>query len=161
MTNGPTIVDAIGDIHRPGDPSYAAAASSGGYPNGNPKDAIGSKKPPTVSVIPGTALLHLGHAMANGRDKYGAYNFRTAPVRASIYLDAAKRHIEAWWGSRQELAADSQVHHLGHAMACYAIVLDALEQGTLIDDRPVAGAEAEMLERWARQGHFGKETDTP
>jgi hypothetical protein len=32
------------------------------------------------------------------------------------------------------------VHHLGHAIACLAILLDAQEAGMLVDDRPILGA---------------------
>lgn len=121
------------------------------YPDGNPKDAIGSKKPPLMSVVPNTALLHLGQAMQNGAKKYGAFNYREAGVRASIYVDAATRHLGAWFDSRQELAEDSGVHHLGHAMACMAILLDCIESGMVIDDRPkVAGKTVEMIDRLSR-----------
>jgi hypothetical protein len=121
------------------------------YPTGNPKDLIGSRKPPLMSVVPAPALWHLGQAMANGASKYGAMNFRDAGVRASIYIDAANRHMSAWFDSKQENAEDSGVHHLAHAMACMAILLDCTETGMLIDDRPtVAGPTVEMLGRFTQ-----------
>jgi hypothetical protein len=45
------------------------------------------------------------------------------------------RHIEAWFNGEQQ-AQDSHVHHLAHAMACMAILLDAEACGMLNDDRP-------------------------
>jgi hypothetical protein len=101
----------------------------------NPKDIFGSAKV-SVSKLPPVAIAHAAHAMMDGAEKYGAYNWRDKPVIASIYVDAAIRHILDWWEG-QEAATDSEVHHLGHAMACGAILLDAQAYGNLIDDRPV------------------------
>lgn len=74
--------------------------------------------------------------MMDGAAKYGAYNWRDISVSAHTYVDAAKRHLDLWFEG-QELASDSKVHHLGHALACCAILLDAQECGRLIDDRPL------------------------
>lgn len=101
----------------------------------NPKDLLGMKKV-SITKVPATALAHCAHAMMNGADKYGAYNWRDKAVYASIYVDACFRHLTAWFEG-EEIATDSKVHHLGHAMACLAIILDAKETGNLIDDRPV------------------------
>lgn len=103
----------------------------------NPKDLLGVKKVSTA-VFPAVALLHGSHAMMNGAEKYGPYNWREKQVRASIYLDACERHLLAW-REREETAEDSGVHHLGHAMACLAILLDAQATGNLADDRPRNG----------------------
>jgi hypothetical protein len=40
------------------------------------------------------------------------------------------------WFNGEECAQDSGVHHLAHAMACLAILLDAKTCGKLNDDRP-------------------------
>lgn len=110
----------------------------------NPKDRIGITKPRMFSVIPPIARLELGAAMANGAEKYGAFNWRENSVVASIYLDALDRHLSAWMDG-EEIAADSGVHHLGHAMACLAILLDAQAGGNLYDDRPPPGAFSRAL----------------
>ncbi len=102
----------------------------------NPKDLIGSKKV-SITKFPMSALIHGSHAMMNGASKYGPYNWRDKDVQASIYVDAAFRHLMAWF-EREEIADDSGVHHLGHALATIAIILDAQENGNLIDDRPSA-----------------------
>lgn len=99
----------------------------------NPKDLIGIKKP-SVHFVPPVALFEMGRAMTDGGAKYGAMNWREHKVTGSVYYDAAMRHIMAWWDG-EETAADSGVHHLGHAMACFAIMLDAQHGGTLNDDR--------------------------
>jgi hypothetical protein len=112
----------------------------------NPKDILGLQKV-NLSVVPAVAQLHCAHAMMNGAEKYGPYNWRSKAVRASIYHAACKRHLDAWFDSQEEVASDSGVHHLGHAMACLAILLDAMETGNLVDDRPAQGAFARVLER--------------
>lgn len=103
----------------------------------NPKDRFGIKKL-SLSKFPAVAVAHGAHAMMDGAEKYGPYNWRDHAVTASIYIDAAKRHIDAWFEGEQ-CAEDSEVHHLGHALACLAIILDAEATGNLIDDRPRNG----------------------
>jgi len=100
----------------------------------NPKDLFGSKKV-SITKLPSVAILHGAHAMMDGAKKYGPYNWRDKEVIASIYIDAAIRHIQAWFEG-EETAQDSGVHHLGHAIACCAILLDAQEMKKLVDDRP-------------------------
>lgn len=120
-----------------------------GLVDGNPKTRIGSTKPP-VSAIPPVAILQLGQAMKDGRTKYGPMNWRDDPVTASVYYDAAQRHVMSWWDG-EDYAADSGVHHLAHAMACFAIVLDAMQQGTLTDDRATPGKFSELVSALTRK----------
>lgn len=109
----------------------------------NPKDRLGIKKPSTW-VIPASAILHLGMAMRNGAIKYGAFNWREKKVKASIYYDAMQRHATAWMAG-EEYDQVSKVHHLGHLMACAAILIDAETTGNLIDDRPQNDAILDLL----------------
>lgn len=101
----------------------------------NPKDIVGSTKV-SISKLPAIGIIHGAHAMMNGAGKYGPYNWRDKSVQASIYVDAAMRHILEWFEG-QELAPDSKCHHLGHALACCAILLDAQANSAMIDDRPL------------------------
>ncbi len=103
----------------------------------NPKDLIGARKLAMTS-LPDVAVAHANHAMMNGSKKYGPYNWRDNDVQAKIYIEACRRHL-AQWLDREETASDSGVHHLGHAIASLAIILDAQENGSLIDDRPQNG----------------------
>lgn len=111
----------------------------------NPKDLQGLKKV-SLTKLPAVAQVHGAHAMMNGAERYGPYNWRAKKVIASIYVDAALRHLGAWFEG-EEAAADSGVHHLGHAIACCAILLDAQETGNLVDDRPVTDASRGVLSR--------------
>jgi len=99
----------------------------------NPKDIIGSDKMP-LHLWPNTATMYGVLGLLEGMLKYGRTNWRIAGVRASIYYDAARRHLDAWLEG-EDFAPDSGVHHLGHVLACIAILIDAKEAGKLIDDR--------------------------
>lgn len=110
----------------------------------NPKDSIGGDKMP-LHLWPEVATLYGSLGMLDGAMKYGRCNFRAIGVRTSIYVDAAKRHINRWFEG-EELDTDSGVHHLGHALACLAIILDAKAAGRLNDDRQLAGGYLAELE---------------
>lgn len=110
----------------------------------NPKDRIGATKP-NLFLLPTTGILYGSLAMQDGARKYGPYNWREKKVQASIYLAAAMRHILSWQDG-EENAKDSGVHHLGHALACLAILLDAQKNDVLKDDRPIPGSFAALVE---------------
>jgi hypothetical protein len=116
----------------------------------NPKDLIGSKKP-RLSLVPPSGFVYAALAMANGADKYGPYNWREKKVQVMIYLEAAMRHILSYQDG-EENALDSGVPHLGHALACLLIIIDALETGNLVDNRPVPGSMAKLIERFTKKG---------
>lgn len=113
------------------------SATEAAYPDNNPKTVFGVKKP-AFHFTPPVAELVLGQAMANGGAKYGLMNWRGKSISSSVYYDAARRHLAAWWDG-EDIDRESGVHHLGHAMACCALVLDGADVGKLNDDRPVKG----------------------
>lgn len=116
----------------------------------NPKDRIGQQKV-SITTIPGVALLHEARAMMNGASRYGRFNWREHSVLASIYVDAAFRHLYSWFEGEEE-APDSHVHHLGHARACTGILLDAQSVGNLVDDRPKGGKFIDVLSSLNQKG---------
>ena len=116
------------------------------YPDGNPKSIQGAKKY-SLRYIPLPALVAVGQAMEDGAKKYGPANWREAGVAASVYTDAALRHLFQYFDGGQTVAEDSGAHHLGHAMACLAIIIDAEYNGTLIDDRPYPCKDTDELLR--------------
>ena len=59
----------------------------------NPKDVVGASKPPQA-VVSQLVMMELGVAMLEGTCKYGRHNYREAGVRASIYYDATRRHLD-------------------------------------------------------------------
>ncbi len=100
---------------------------------GNPKDRIGLAKIP-LHLFPASAVALGSIGILNGALKYGRNNFRAEPVRASIYVDAAFRHLHAWFEG-EEADPDDGVPHLGAVLANLAILVDAQVQQTLVDDR--------------------------
>lgn len=118
-----------------------------GYPDNNPKTAVGSSKIP-LHLVPPSAKHYLAEAMADGARKYGPYNWRDKTISVSVYYDAVQRHWDAFWDG-EDNAQDSNVHHLAHAMACCALVLDALSVGKLNDDRPSKGAVPSLQANYA------------
>lgn len=113
------------------------------YPDGNPKSAQGAKKY-DLMYLPLPAKIEVCRALEDGAKKYGKANWRLTGVSASVYLNAAMRHIDQF-NEGQERASDSDVHNLGHAMACLAIIIDAAANGKLIDDRPEACVDTDTL----------------
>jgi len=116
----------------------------------NPKDLLGVKKV-RLSLVPEASSIYQALAMEDGAEKYGAFNWREKKVKASIYVEAAKRHLACWFDSREELASDSKKPHLGHALACIGIIVDAYETGNLVDDRPKPGAASSLIEKWRKK----------
>ncbi|HRP25362.1 dATP/dGTP diphosphohydrolase domain-containing protein [Thauera sp.] len=102
-------------------------------PDGNPKTAFGQAKP-GLSDVPTTALRELGVVMRLGATKYGRFNWRADAVSATVYYDAALRHMMAWMDG-EESDPESGQSHLAHAMACCVILIDAAAFGKLNDNR--------------------------
>ena len=117
-------------------------------PDTNPKTISGLTKPRT-SLVPPSALLHLTQAFEDGAKKYSNMNWRESAVSSTIYYDAAMRHLMAWFDG-EEKASDSGVHHLAHAMACMAILLDAQSLNKLVDDRPPKGYAAQLIHHFTK-----------
>jgi hypothetical protein len=109
----------------------------------NPKDVIGDKKVPLWLCSP-IAMAHWAFAQFAGMIKYGAWNWRAAGIRTSVYISALKRHIEAYESGEEYDPVDG-THHLGSIMAGAAILLEARHMGKLVDDRPPATADLRMV----------------
>lgn len=100
----------------------------------NPKDAVGVRKAP-LSTVPAGVLMEIGLAMMEGARKYGRHNYRVTGVRASVYYDAALRHLMDWWEGT-DIDPDSGLSHVTKALACLTVLRDAEINGMLEDDRP-------------------------
>lgn len=116
--------------------------------NENPKDRVGSKKPP-LHLIPPAAEIAEAVVMGLGAEKYGPFNWRSEKVRASIYIAAARRHLAQWLDGEDD-DAESGISHLAHARASLGILLDAIATGNAIDDRPPPGAAAGLISSLTR-----------
>lgn len=100
----------------------------------NPKDRVGIRKAPT-STVPTSVTYAIGLGLLEGARKYGRHNYRVVGVLGSVYTDAAKRHIDAWWEG-ENLDPDSGLSHIAKAMSSLAVLYDAMVNDKLVDDRP-------------------------
>lgn len=100
----------------------------------NPKDALGTKKVP-MSCLSAPVVMEMALGMMEGARKYGRHNYRVAGVRASVYYDAAMRHLMAYWEG-QDIDPDSGISHVSKAMSALHVLRDAQLNGMCSDDRP-------------------------
>ena len=100
----------------------------------NPKDLVGRNKIP-YSCIPATVIAELALAMLEGARIYGRHNYRVIDVESSTYIDACKRHIDAYVEG-EDIDPDSGQHHIVKAIASLTVLRDAQIQGRIVDDRP-------------------------
>jgi hypothetical protein len=120
----------------------APATPAEGDKESNPKEACGSVKVP-LSYFPVTAIALGSMALLAGACKYGRNNWRVKGVRVSTYYDALLRHMTAYWEG-EEIDPEDGVSHLGHALACLAILADAEACGKVNDDRPCVSGWSEL-----------------
>ena len=101
----------------------------------NPKDQVGVKKWRQFFPVPCRVMWEVGVAMLEGARKYGRFNYREAGVLASIYVDAAKGHIDCWVEG-EDLDPDTGLSHITKAIASLTVLRDGMLQGNFVDDRP-------------------------
>lgn len=118
----------------PGLPASLVAPATPSTKDTNPKDSIGSAKLP-LHLVPDTLEAFAAVAFAEGASKYGAYNWRAAGARASVYVSALRRHLAKWWNG-EDVDPVTQVPHLASVAACVAVLIDVSVADTLVDDRP-------------------------
>ena len=109
----------------------------------NPKDRIGITKP-SLHLIPASAQVREAKVFELGAAKYGAFNWRRNSVLSSVYVSAALRHIHSYFDG-ESVDPESGQPHLAHARACMGILLDAMDTGNLVDDRPSPGVTAMLI----------------
>lgn len=114
----------------------------------NPKDLCGARKPP-LHLIPPSASIQESLVLHGGATKYGTWNWREKKISLMEYVGAIKRHLDQWVDG-QDLDSESGLPHLAHARATTGIMIDAIECGCIVDDRPKPGQAAEMIRRYTK-----------
>lgn len=109
----------------------------------NPKDRLASNRLP-LDLVPDSLAVFAALSFAEGAAKYGAYNWRVAGVRASVYRAALDRHLKSWWNG-EDRDPKTGVPHLASVIAGAAILLDAELAGKLTDDRPPSVAIGDLM----------------
>jgi len=99
----------------------------------NPK-AIPGRAKPQIHAVPFGPLLEIGAVNAGGAAKYGLLNWRDDRIHLSDYIDAIFRHLSAV-ADGQDNDPESGKRHLAHIAATCIIVMDAMDHGTMVDDR--------------------------
>ena len=88
-------------------------------------------------MVPLPVLGELSIAMLEGALKYGRANYRAIGVKSSVYYDACRRHLDAYWEG-QDIDPDSGLPHITKAIACLTVLRDSQMFGNCEDDRPIA-----------------------
>lgn len=89
-------------------------------------------KPP-IGLIPASALLEEAAVMGYGEKKYGRDNWRKG-LQWTRAADAALRHILAWQEG-QDFDPETGLHHLAHARANMAFLIEFMVTHPELDDR--------------------------
>jgi len=152
----PSYSATIGHQLTPREPSFMERSGMVGASakDSNPKDAVGVGKA-YMSTVPQPVLWEVGLAMLEGSLKYGRHNYRKAGVRASVYYDAMKRHLDSWWEGEDldpETSDDPEMrlHHITKLIASAVVLRDAMMQDMWSDDRPPKVKDAGWLARLNR-----------
>ena len=101
----------------------------------NPNDIIGIKKA-SLSVLSCPVLYEMGLGMLEGARKYGRHKYRAMGVSATVYYDAALRHIMDWWEG-DDIDIDSGLNHITKALTALMVLRDSMLMGNWTDDRPI------------------------
>ena len=124
-------------LHTPDSQDAHHGAALADY-GANPKDIAARDKVP-MWTLPAIGAVHGAMSTGDGiRKGYGAYNWRYKPISMMEHIGAIERHIAALKDG-EDFTSDSNVSHLGCINAGTAIILDAKQCDTLIDDRPRPG----------------------
>lgn len=121
-------------------------------PPPNPKQLHGDKKV-QLQLVPPSAKVAIAIGLEEGAIKYGPWNWRDNPVELMTYYGALCRHMDAWVEGEDVDPDGSGKTHLDGAIASLAILIDASEGGTCIDNRPENsnGNTLRALQRGARE----------
>ena len=88
---------------------------------------------PDLSLLPREFLDEVAKAMQYGEKKYGRYNYRGGMEWHRV-VAACMRHITAW-NDGEEVDAESNLSHLGHAGACILMLCVMIKNNNGQDTR--------------------------
>jgi hypothetical protein len=102
----------------------------------NPKaaQAVADGKAPLDYLESAVCDPSEARVMFSGAQKYGRRNFRDSTIKATTYIGALRRHVNAF-ASGEDIDPDSGEPHLAHIRACCAVLMSAQDAGTYHDDR--------------------------
>lgn len=89
---------------------------------------------PKLSIVPKSAMFEMAKAFTYGQVKHGKHNFKENNTPLTEILDAGLRHIYQFLDG-EDYDEESQVLHLGNAMANLAMAIDMYYNRKNMDDR--------------------------
>lgn len=101
----------------------------------NPKQKYGDAKV-KMQLVPQAAVISMARGLAEGAEKYGAWNWRDQPVEFMTYVGAIQRHLAAFIEGEDIDPDGAGKSHIDGAAACIAILCDIVASGNFIDNRP-------------------------
>jgi hypothetical protein len=115
----------------------------------NPKDALATMTKIPLGMFPVTAIALGAMSLFFGALKYGRNNWRHDGARATVYANAALRHIQDYIEGYDD--DEDGVDNIGAALASLAILVDSREAGKLVDDRNYPGGSRHLMKKLALQ----------
>ena len=101
----------------------------------NPKAAAAvNDAKPRLDLLEVCADEDIADVLAHGADKYGVENYRDIPIHLRTYIAATRRHLNAIKRG-EDVDPDSGKSHWAHIGANVHVVIGAMDEGTLVDDR--------------------------
>lgn len=88
---------------------------------------------PAMGLIPPHAEIELAKAFGYGAKKYGQWNF-LGGIQYTRLVGAVRRHINAFMLG-EDIDPESGNHHLGHALAGLAMLIEMQQVHPELDDR--------------------------
>jgi hypothetical protein len=151
----PLDVDTLGPLHRVADkklvPSPERRAAEPLLPReDNPKSVAATRdQKPRLDLLEHEADVRIAEALATGADKYGRRNYMEVETLMSTYGAAIRRHVGAWLAGEDD-DPESGLGHIAHVGANVHVMLAAIANGTMRDDRGPAPRTSEQEERSER-----------
>jgi|SRR5688572_21765194 len=76
----------------------------------------------------------IANVLDHGAQKYGVENYRAIPIHLRTYIAATRRHLNALKRG-EDIDPDSGESHWAHIGANVHVVMGAMDENTLVDDR--------------------------
>lgn len=141
-TGYPEETEFYNKVQRKSDGIPYTARESSDAKETNPKAAVGVLKVP-FSTLSMPVMAEVAVGMLEGSIKYGRHNYRASGAKASVYYDAALRHLGQWFEG-EDIDPDSGLNHVTKAISSLVVLRDVMLLGKLNDDRPIKANQGFM-----------------
>ena len=99
---------------------------------------------PQIHQVPKSLVTGVAEVLEFGARKYQKHNWRKGNDW-NISYDSGMRHMMSWWEG-EDIDPESKLHHLKHAAANIAFLMEMVEkEQTQFDDRPKIEVETDEI----------------